>query len=457
MPKRIYTNALVSLFMTCLFSFSALAGPPPPPQPQSQSPQNQGVNDPGIQNSLVRSGGALSGLNSLEINFFNSSKTRFLNIDGVPNGLGPRYNGTGCSTCHAWPTIGGTSPTHNPQIAMATANGAQNRIPSFINLNGPVRVARFVKNPDGSADGGVHDLFVITGRHDAPGCQIQQPNFDAQLANNNIVFRIPTPLFGLGLVENVSELTLKNMLASNASTKTKLGISGHFNVNGNDGTITRFGWKAQNKSLLMFAGEAYNVESGVTNDLFPNERETDPNCQFQFNKQPEDTSDLTANSNSGSPASDYSSDIVNFAAFSRLSAAPQPAPPTNVTVHGQTVFNSIGCQLCHTPTLVTDKSPFTAQNNISFNPYSDFAVHAMGSGLADGITQGTANGQEFRTAPLWGVGQRIWFMHDGRTADLLQAINQHASPGSEANAVIQNFKSLNPQDQQSLLAFLRSL
>jgi len=449
MPNRINLNTLVILAITCLFNFSALAGLPTPP------PQNQGVNDPGIQNGSARAGAALPGLNSLEMSFFNSSKARFLNIDAVSNGLGPRYNGTGCSTCHAWPSVGGTSPTHNPQIAMATIDGAQNSIPSFINLNGPVRVARFVKNPDGSADGGVHDLFVITGRHDAPGCQIQQPNFNAQLANNNIVFRIPTPLYGLGLVENVSELTLKNVLASNAPLKTQLGISGHYNVNGNDGTITRFGWKAQNKSLLMFAGEAYNVESGVTNDLFPNERETDPNCQF--NNSLEDTSDLTANNNSGSPVSDYSSDIVNFAAFSRLSAAPQPAPPTTVTVHGKAVFNSIGCQLCHTPTLVTENSSFTAQNNISFNPYSDFAVHSMGKGLADGISQGTANGQEFRTAPLWGVGQRIWLMHDGRTADLLQAINQHASPGSEANAVIQNFKSLNPQDQQSLLVFLRSL
>ena len=450
MPKRINSTVPVILTMTCLFSFSALAALPTPSQ------QNQGIKDPGVQNAQARAGGALPGLNPLEMKFFSSSRERFQNIDAVQNGLGPRYNGTGCTTCHAWPSVGGSSPTHNPQIAMATANGAKNSIPSFINLNGPVRVARFVKNPDGTADGGVHDLFVISGRSDAPGCKITQPNFDAQLANNNIVFRIPTPLYGLGLVENVSEQTLNNVLASNAPLKAQLGIRGHFNVNGNDGTITRFGWKAQNKSLLMFAGEAYNVETGATNDLFPNERETDPNCQFNH-QHPEDTTDLSGINNSGSPASDYSSDIVNFAAFSRLSAAPQPASPTNDSTHGKAVFNSIGCQLCHTPTLVTDKSTYTAQNNVSFNPYSDFAVHAMGSGLADGVTQGTANGQEFRTAPLWGVGQRLFFMHDGRTTDLIQAISQHASPGSEANAVIQNFKSLTPQDQQSLLVFLRSL
>jgi CxxC motif-containing protein (DUF1111 family) len=433
--------------MAGVFGFSALAN--------STATQNPVINAPVVQNASARAGWALPGLNKLEINFFNSSQSRFQNIDAVLNGLGPRYNGVSCASCHAQPAIGGSSPAQNPQIAMASMEGAQNNLPSFINLNGPVRVARFVKNSDGSLDGGVHDLFVITGRHDAPGCQIRQPDFDAQLASNNVVFRIPTPLFGLGLVENVSEATLKNALAANATLKAQAGIKGHFNINGNDGTITRFGWKAQNKSLLMFAGEAYNVESGVTNDLFPNERETNPNCQY--NHQPEDTADLTGLINSGSPASDYSNDIVNFAAFSRLLAAPQPAPPTATSVNGKAIFNTVGCQLCHTATLVTEKSTYSAQSNISFNPYSDFAVHGMGSALADGITQGTANGQEYRTAPLWGVGQRLYFLHDGRTSDLLQAINQHASPGSEANAVIKKFNLLTLKDQQSLLGFLLSL
>ncbi len=94
-----------------------------------------------------------------------------------------------------------------------------------------------------------------------------------------------------------------------------------FNRSGNDGTITRFGWKAQNKSLLIFAGEAYNVEQGVTNELFPNERETDPNCQY--NGHAGGRTKLTQPPvSSGSPASDYASDTVNFAAFMRLSAPP---------------------------------------------------------------------------------------------------------------------------------------
>ena len=127
------------------------------------------------------------------------------------------------------------------------------------------------------------------------------------------------------------------------------------------------------------------------------------------------------------------------------------------------IFDNIGCQACHVPHQSTNIAGLAFLNGsgnsgpVTLNPFSDFAVHNMGYGLADGITQGNANGQEFRSAPLWGVGQRIFFLHDGRTTDLLQAILAHASPQSEANAVINNFKLLPPQAKQDLLNFLRSL
>ena len=121
------------------------------------------------------------------------------------------------------------------------------------------------------------------------------------------------------------------------------------------------------------------------------------------------------------------------------------------------MFRNIGCQACHALTQTTAKSAYTGQSNVTFSPFSDFALHDMGQGLADGISQGNATGQEFRSAPLWGVGQRIFFLHDGRTSDLVQAIRAHASAGSEANAVIHNFNLLGPQDQQALLYYLRSL
>src|SRR5207302_9115549 len=109
---------------------------------------------------------------------------------------------------------------------------------------------------------------------------------------SNLSFRIPTPVFGGGFIEAITNSTIKSNLASDPlAKKLLLGIRGHVNTNGNDGTVTRFGWKAQNKSLLIFAGEAYNVEMGVTNEAFPNEREEDPKCAT--NGTPEDHSGFT--------------------------------------------------------------------------------------------------------------------------------------------------------------------
>jgi CxxC motif-containing protein (DUF1111 family) len=398
---------------------------------------------------------------------------------GVTNGgpgLGPQFNLNSCGGCHAQPATGGTSPSVNPEVAMATIRGAHNKVPSFVTANGPVREARFVRNPDGTPDGQVHELYVISGRPDAPGCNIQQTNFSAALAANNVIFRIPTPVFGLGLVEGISDLGLTTAFNSQSALKSQLGITGHFNISPNDGTITRFGWKAQNKSLLMFSGEAYLVEMGITNELFPNERDngTVPSCQF--NPLPEDMSIFgTTDPDSpptGSTASDFSTGIVNFATFMRLSAPPTPAPAgvyppnseaTASSSRGSVVFDNVGCQACHVRQQTTAVNGLAFLNGsgnggpVTLYPFSDFAVHDMGYALADGITQGNANGQEFRTAPLWGAGQRIFFLHDGRTNNLLEAILAHASPQSEANAVINNFTSLPPQSKQDLLNFLRSL
>jgi CxxC motif-containing protein (DUF1111 family) len=96
-------------------------------------------------------------------------------------------------------------------------------------------------------------------------------------------------------------------------------------------------------------------------------------------------------------------------------------------------------------------------SNITLNTFSDYAVHNMGAGLADRVTQGNANGSQFRSAPLWGIGQRVFFLHDGRTNDLMQAIQQHVSSGSEANQVIAQFNMLSTTDQQNILNFLRDL
>ncbi|MGH9744626.1 MAG: di-heme oxidoredictase family protein [Candidatus Acidiferrales bacterium] len=418
--------------------------------------------DPGVRTGAPGAGGPIGGMSTDYQNFFTAALARFQEVDSVSGkitnedgtGLGPRFNATSCSGCHAFPAVGGSSPPSNPQIAMAVADGATNKIPRFVTANGPVREARFIRNPDGSPDGGVHDLFVITGRSDATGCTISQPDFESAIEHNNVIFRIPTPIFGAGLVESITDTSILTNAAN--PHKSALGISGMVNRNGNDGTITRFGWKAQNKSLVMFAGEAYNVEQGVTNELFPNERDETPGCML--NALPEDSTVLVPGESSISTASDYSSDLVNFAAFGRLSAPPAPAPATALTQTGAQVFNQIGCNLCHSPSINTGSMFYgTGLSNVPVNAYSDFLVHNMGVGLADQVSQGLANGMQFRTAPLWGVGQRLFFLHDGRASDLVQAIEAHRSQGSEANQVINNYNQLSTARASALLAFLRSL
>jgi CxxC motif-containing protein (DUF1111 family) len=367
-------------------------------------------------------------------------------------GLGPIFNGNSCAQCHAFPAAGGASPYGNPQVGLATLHGANNKVPSFITSDGPVREARFIRDSSGSPDGGVHALFTITGRSDATGCVISQPDFATEMDHHNVVFRIPTPTFGLGLIEAIPDHNIIDNLSLNSAAKGSLGIGGRVNRTGNDGTVTRFGWKAQNKSLLVFAGEAYNVEQGVTNEVFPNERQLADaggnylNCQY--NGTPEDHTN---------PANGKISDVAAFALFMRFLAPPAPAPATASTNSGQNTFNAIGCALCHTPKLYTEKAQATGMSNQAVNLYSDLALHNMGTGLADNISQGLATGQEFRTAPLWGLGQRIFLLHDGRTKDLIEAIHAHSSTGSEANLVIGLFDALSSPDQQNLLNFLRSL
>ncbi|MGA9545136.1 MAG: di-heme oxidoredictase family protein [Candidatus Sulfotelmatobacter sp.] len=435
-------------------------------------------NDPGPRPGPAAAGSFYSTLNANEQAFFNQAQLRFQEIDSVSggiagetgSGLGPTYNGNSCAQCHAQPTIGGASPgllspqnaIPNPQVALAALDGATNVVPPFITANGPVLEARFIKTSSGALDGGVHDLYTVAGRSDASGCTLAQPDFASALSTNNVIFRTPTPLFGLGLVEATPDANLQANLAATQSARAALKIAGAFNTSGNDGTITRFGWKAQNKSLLIFAGEAYNVEQGVSNENFPNERSAVAGCVF--NGTPEDSTNLL-NQNASSPnwgtslgtESEMSSDVVNFAAFARLSAPPAPAASTQSTLNGAADFNAIGCNLCHSPTLTTGTSAFTGMSNVAYHPYSDFALHDMGTGLADGIHQGSAGPNQFRTAPLWGLGQRLFFLHDGRTSDLIQAIQAHSSSGSEANMVIRKYDSLKPSQVQDLLNFLRSL
>jgi CxxC motif-containing protein (DUF1111 family) len=422
--------------------------------------------DPGPRADSVGAGNPIQGLSSQQTAFFQNGLSQFNELEDVNRtspgngGLGPAFNSNSCGSCHSQPAPGGSSPRanaypnvgQNPQFTVGQYMGGSNSIPSFVTADGPVREARY------KSDGGVHDLFTIATRSDGKGCTMAQPDFAAEAASGNLSFRIPTPVFGAGLIENIPDATILANLA--ASANRELGIAGVLNRSGNDGSITRFGWKAQNKSLVVFAGEAYNVEMGITNELFPNERgyppaTIPPGCNF--NPTPEDRTVFES-----SDPTQVSSDVNAFANFMRFLDQPIPACTgtgcSSQIQSGRSLFAAIGCANCHTPSMTTATSGMASGlSQVQANLFSDLALHHMGSNLADGISQGNAGPDQFRTAPLWGVGQRVFFLHDGRTSNLLQAIQEHAGPGSEANRVIQNYEQLSLQNKRSLILFLRSL
>ena len=451
--------------------------------------------DPGVRNDgIAGAGGPLASVSANQcagapptlatvscdiLNFFNDGLDRFEEVDSVSGtieagiGLGPRFNSRSCAFCHANPAVGGTSPATNPQVTDATADGARNTIPTFITSTGPVREARFpfFFNSNGTVNtnapnGGVEDLFTITGRSDAGSCSLSQPSFALAQQTNNVIFRIPTPTFGAGLIENIDDATLLSNQAANANNS--FGVSGTFNHNGNDGTISRFGWKAQNKSLEIFAGEAYNVEQGVSNELFTQERplpgegqSTGLPANCRINGTPEDHTNFS-NSNGGTTTG-VLSDTVGFAMFMRLTAAPKPSttiPGGSTSIsNGRSLFSAVGCATCHTPSLRTDRSTRTPSlSNATASLFSDLEIHHMGSVLADNVGQGGAGGDQFRSAPLWGLGKRLFFLHDGRCTNLLCAIEAHESSGGEATQAEANFdNNLTASQQQDVLNFLRSL
>jgi CxxC motif-containing protein (DUF1111 family) len=449
---KITSTSLVSSVLLCSLSFA------------TTTVVAQTARDPGVRGGAVGAGLPLPNLTTGEQSYFDAGKFDFSEQEGVGDGLGPRFNLDGCAGCHMQPAIGGSSPPVNPQVGVATAFGTRNTVPAFISLNGPVREARFRRKSDGSKDGGVHALFTVSGRVDSTGnasaCNIAQEDFNSQLSRNNVTFRIPTPVFGAGLIEAIPDGALRANLTADSDRKARAGISGRFNRNGNDGTITRFGWKGQNISMLVFSGEAYNVEMGITNEAFTTEREENGACQFA--SAPNDVTLVD-----GATGVDSLSSIEKFALFMRFLDAPKPSatlPGSADSIgRGRQTFATVGCSLCHSPQMKTGNAGVAALKSQPVNLYSDLALHAMGPRLADGIEQGAATGDEFRTAPLWGLGQRIFFLHDGRTSDLVQAITQHASDGnrdfgaSEANRVVAAYSALSERTKQDLLNFLRSL
>jgi CxxC motif-containing protein (DUF1111 family) len=316
----------------------------------------------------------------------------FYNSTSVEGGLGPVFNATSCGTCHYLPETGGVGT----QIVLRRDNG----------------------------------LFGASAID--PRCQ-PQPS-----GHERFTRRIATPLFGAGFVDGIPD----DAIVANADPEDRDddGIRGRAAMVDDPASgrrrVARFGWKAQDASLLAAVARALAFEIGVTNRLFPEEALSGIDASLVAScdtvADPEDTYDIGKRSTS----------LDRLAAFVRQL---QPrAADTAADGAGARVFDAVGCAACHRPVVSSSLAGTRA--------YSDFLLHDIGTG--DGVAQGDAGPHEMRTAPLWGLHTRRLLLHDGSAFTLAAAIAGHRG---EADAVRQRYDALPATDRQTLLAFLKSL
>ncbi len=395
-------------------------GRPPqghPPQgqpPQGQPPQGRPPQPP--QPPAPQVGGPLAGLTPSELAAYKAGKDEFLNVETPESGLGPIFNNVSCVSCHAKPSPGGTSE---------------------------IFVTRF-----GRTVNGVFDPLESLG-----GSLLQEKAIVPAVREvipreaNTIARRQTPPLYGLGLIEAIPDATLQALALRPAVD----GITGKAAIITDVATGTqrvgRLGMKNQHASILGFSADAYLNEMGITSRLFPHENAPNGNtallAQFDTTIDPEDEVNPITNR----------SDIDTVADFQRLLAPPQPRPFTVRAFAGQKLFTDIGCAICHVPQLMTGANPIAALNNQPVNLYSDLLLHDMGA-LGDGIAQSAATAREMRTTPLWGMGHRRTYLHDGRAPTIDAAIRAHDGQGKASR---DRFAKMNATDAAALLEFLVSL
>jgi CxxC motif-containing protein (DUF1111 family) len=394
-------------------------------------------------NALPAVGPPLPNLSSFELDLYNRGIFPF-DLSWSPNfGLGPVFTQTGCRGCHSTPVAGGFSTTKSTSFGKLNSDGSFNPL---INEGGPLlqskSVAPLISN----------GACVLAG---------EVVPADATIVSKRVV----PALFGSGLIDAIPDATILGNAANQANDPLaqSLGIHGVANMTPDFNGVLRpgrFGRKAQRPTLLQQVADAFQQDVGITNPLNPNEdlpqgQPVPPNCQV-LRIQPNDA---------------QGNEVVDIFQVLEFMAPVAPQPPTEQSLAGQTVFSSIGCALCHTPSLQTGSGvivPLTlttsgtvatsetsaALSNQTANLYSDLLLHDMGPGLADGMVQGQATGSQWRTTPLWGLGQRTVFLHDGRTNNLDTAIRAH---GGEAAGVVSNYVGLSADEKANLLAFLKSL
>lgn len=369
---------------------------------------------------------------------FEDNKFIFSERETIEDGLGPTYNDVGCVECHQSVDVGAFSQTMEFRAGHIT-NGA----------------------------------FV-----DAPGGQlIHARGTDSDIvehistAETVRAFRITTSTLGDGFVECIANATLENNVA--AQPLAQRGTLTNVPVTEANNTLRhgRFGWKAQQASLLSFAGDAYLNEMGITNPFDGFGGRSSNAADAGTHENPASTAEGVVNVTFPSPfdpvpdPEDDGDDVLAFADFMAATRAPgRQNPIPAAATRGDSLFNAVGCNVCHTRTLTT-AAPGTLINGGAFavptalgnkiiHPFSDFALHNIGTG--DGIVQNAGQGSanQMRTAPLWGIRGRNRFMHEGLNITIFDSIQLHAGQATTAR---NNFNSLTAGQQNDLIAFVLSL
>lgn len=363
-----------------------------------------------------RLGDPLPGLSGDLLDAFREGLGEFQAVEVAERGLGPIFNNTSCAICHSTPAIGGSSAT---------------------------LVTRF-----GRIEGGHFDPLTPLG-----GSLLQSQALDPGILEKVpaeatiVVQRQSTALFGAGLVEAIPDAAIQAL----AQRKKADGVLGRpamvEDVATGQTRVGRFGWKAQQATLLSFSGDAYLNEMGITSRFFPTENapngDQEKLAQFDHVADPEDVVDPVTGKG----------DIELVADYMRLLAPPPVPRVTGATQTGLNSFTRIGCAECHVPTLFTGPHKIRALDRKPVTLWSDLLLHDMGS-LNDGIAQADALGNEMKTAPLWGLKSSAPFLHDGRAPTIADAIRAH---DGEAAPSRDRFNSLTQNQQKQLIEFLNTL
>jgi len=361
-------------------------------------------------------GQALPGLTEAQLIAFVDGRESFRETETVADGIGPIFNDVSCVACHNAGGVGGGSRRTVTRFGR-TVNGVFDPLEA---LGGSLLQARSI-NP------AVREVVP------------RQANVVAQ--------RVSTPIFGAGLIEAIpdSAIVLGTLRAKPAGIAGKVSVVE--DVVSGEKKIGRFGWKAQQATILAFSGDAYLNEMGITNRFFPEENAPNGNtallARFDQVADMEDTID---------PA-DGKADVDRLADFMQLLAPPARLAVTGNAVQGERLFATMDCASCHTPSMRTGKHEIAALSEKNVGLFSDLLLHDMGA-LGDGIAQGTAGVREMRTAPLWGLRLRPTYLHDGRANSVDAAIRAH---DGEAAGARNKYNAASAADRAALLAFLATL